>query len=124
MPETAFPGSPDPFAVPAHRRHLRHAFYRKHPDLDRRSQTERVGDEALYEADRAHRRAAARERSAPAESRLDSELPPEHDPDDPPERAGSGDPRDDLAEAVRRFLDGRATLDELGAALDRTEGHR
>jgi hypothetical protein len=124
VPETARPGSCDPFAVPEGRRHLRHAFYLRHPELDRRTPVDRVGDEACYEADRAHRRAAAREHSAPAESYLDPELPPEHDPDGLLERAGSGDPRDDLLQVVRDLLDGRATLADLRDALDRTEERR
>jgi hypothetical protein len=126
VPETPRPaellaGTYDPFAVPDSRRHLRHAFYLRHPELDQRTPLDRTLDRDAYEAE--HRR-RERELSAPAESYLDPELPPEHDPMGLLERAGSGDPRDDLAEAVRRFLDGRATLADLRDALDRTEERR
>lgn len=127
MPEAPRPaellaGTYDPFAVPDSRRHLRHAFYRRHPGLDERAPLDRTRDRDAYEAE--HRRRRERELAAPAESYRDPELPPEHDPMGLLERAGSGDPRDDLVRAVRDFLDGYDTLAELRDALDRTEEHR
>jgi hypothetical protein len=119
VPETAFPG---PFALPENRRPLRHAFYRRHPELDHRTPVDRALDRDAYEVE--HRRRRDRELSAPAESYRDPELPPEHDPMGLLERAGSGDVLDDLVQAVRDLLDGYATLADLRDALDRTEERR
>lgn len=111
MPERAYslPADLSPFEVPEDRRPLRHAFYLRHPELDQRGPRDRDLDAAAY--------AARSPRPEVTRAQL--------------ERAGyaDGEPyrrppvdSDDLADAVRAFLDGGATLDDLREALDRADG--
>lgn len=97
----------DPFAVPDNRRHLRHAFYLRHPELDERSEADLELDEAAY--------VARSPRPEVARAQLGR---PGYADGWPPPRS-TRDPGGSLPDAVRDFLDGRATLDDLREALDR-----
>ena len=111
MTETGRPGAGggvggDPFAVPENRRHLRHAFYLRHPELDQRTAHEMLLDRSAYDdADPSER----------------AERPPSGHPGYP-DRARPDARPSDLADAVRDFLAGGATLDELAEALGEAEG--
>ena len=112
MTETERPcGTADPFAVPENLRHLRHAFYLRHPELD-----ERAPDEALRDA-------AAYDGADPSE-RVDGSFPGADDPE-MRGRARSGEvdgAPGDLAGVVRDFLNGLLTLEDLAEALGEAEG--
>lgn len=104
-----------PFEVPEDRRHLRHAFYVRHPELDQRGPRCRELDAAAYAAHRESERAAA-------------PSPPDYLPlsaRDPRGRPAELDPPTfgpkRLADVVRDFLAGCATLDALRDALDEVE---
>lgn len=108
MTETRACGHRDPFAVPDSRRHLRHAFYLRHPELDQRTPLDRIVDREAYEA-------ARPDRPAPGD------LPDEDDLPESVPAGGRGD-LDGLAGAVRDFLDGLLTLEDLAEALGEAEG--
>jgi hypothetical protein len=98
-------GTPDPFLIPDDRRHLRHAFYLRHPEMDLRVEGEVLRDRAAYEA-----------------ARASGAYLPDGDPGPVPAPSPAVGPPGDLAAAVREFLGGGATLDELAGALGEAEG--